>query len=265
MKQLSFFSSIALSLSLLIACTGNSSSTNEKESASADPVSGTSGTWKDMLYEYKLTTSGNSNTSNAMSIQSDTKMYVSSKGDMRVEMNTTTSYKGKNSSIQLVTLGHADKPNESTSIDDATKTYSVNHFDDNEITQGLKAQTLSVTKAGEEKVLGFNSVHARIITKKFTGTYLEEVDTMDIWRSNDVPMVESVKVLFDRFESKNGSGIFTPDAVSQLKQMGCEGFMTKMEIHSKRSSTKEELVKVEHRDLPANMFQVPEGYTESKE
>jgi hypothetical protein len=78
-------------------------------------------------------------------------------------------------------------------------------------------------------------------------------------------MLASVKALFDRFESKNGSGMFSTDVVSRLKQMGCEGFMTKMEIHSRNSSTKEELVKVEHTDVPASKFQVPAGYTESKE
>jgi hypothetical protein len=122
-----------------------------------------------------------------------------------------------------------------------------------------------VAKVGDEKILGFNSVHARIITKEFAGTYLEEVDTMDIWRSNSVPIVASVKALFDRFESKTGSGLFAPDVVSQLKQMGCEGFMTKLKIHSKKSSTAEELVKVEHCDLPASMFQIPQGYKEIKD
>jgi hypothetical protein len=59
--------------------------------------------------------------------------------------------------------------------------------------------------------------------------------------------------------------LYSPDAENQLKQMGCEGFMTKMEIHSKRSSGTETLVKVEHPDLPASMFQVSPGYAETKD
>ncbi len=267
MKHLSFLSSAFLFSCITLACNYNSSVTNDKNdphsNSSANSVSAGRSDG-DMYYEYKLSTKSNAKSSEKMDIQSSSKIYISSKGDVRSEMTTAISYNGKNSTTTDVTIGHADKPDESIVIDSDTKTYSVMHFNDSELSPDLKVQILSVTNEGSEKIIGFNSVHAKIISKKFAGTYLEEVDTMDIWRSKDVPMVASVKALWEKYEDKNGSGLFTPDVVSQLKQMGCEGFMTKMEIHSKISSVIETLVKVEPRDLPASLFEIPAGYSEDK-
>ena len=106
MKQLSFFSSIAFSVCLLVACSGNSSSANNNGSASADPVSGSSG--KDMYYEYTLTTTGKDIAMNGV-----TKLYISSKGDMRSEMNMSSPLSKNKPSAAIVTIGHSDKPDES--------------------------------------------------------------------------------------------------------------------------------------------------------
>ncbi|HVZ96200.1 MAG TPA: DUF4412 domain-containing protein [Chitinophagaceae bacterium] len=264
MRQLNFFSIIIFSGIIFFSCSSNSSSAVDKgtndssQNVSANQTSGGSGS--DMFYEYNLTTS-----SNEMSIKSDSKIYISSKGDMRAEMDMINSFKGNTSLARFVTLGHADKPNESISVDDSAKTFSVNHFSDSSFNAGENVKTISVAKAGEEKISGYNSIHAKIITERSVGGFYSEVDTIDIWKSNDVPMLASVKELFDRFEAKTGNAMYSTDVVNQLKQMGCVGFMTKIEIHSKRSSTTEVLVKVEHRDLSASMFQVPAGYTETKE
>lgn len=255
MQHLKLFSTAFLSGLILIACSGTTVD-KTTTAANSDP-SGTSGSGKDMFYEYKLTTS-----SKEMSIQSDTKMYISSKGDMRAEMNTTTSFKGKNTSVPLVTIGHSDKPNESISIDDASKTYSFNHFNDNDFNTGMKIES-AVTKIGEEKIMGFNCVHARVISKKSMGNLYSDVDTIDFWRSKEVPVISSVQALMDKFEAKRNA-TYSQQAAEQLKQMGCVGFMTKMEIHSKNSSVTEVLVKAEHRNLPASMFQIPAGYKEDK-
>ena len=261
MKRVSFFTSITFLACVVLACDSNSPATNNKDDKQTDAATvSTGGSGKDMFYEYNLTAS-----SKEMSIQSDTKMYISSKGDMRVEMNMTNSFKGNTSSTPIVTIGHSDKPNESISIDDSAKTYSYNHFSDSDFVTGEKIKTLSVTKVGEEKILGYNSVHARIIIEKSIGGFYSDIDTIDLWRSDNVPFLASVKNLFQKFESKTGNTMYSTDVVNQLKQMGCEGFMTKMEIHSKNSSTTEVLVKAEYRDLPSSMFQIPTGYKEDKE
>lgn len=251
MQHLKLFSTAFLSGLILIAYSGTTVD-KTTTAANSDP----SGTGKDMFYEYKLTTS-----SKEMSIQSDTKMYISSKGDMRMEMNTTTSFKGKNTSVPLVTIGHLDKPNESISIDDEKKTYTITHINRADLNRGKIQST--ATKVGEEKILGFNSVHAQIISNKSIGSFYSAVDTVDLWRSNDVPLLASVKELMDKVNSA-GMALFSADVANQLKQMGCVGFMTKMEIHSKNSSVTEVLVKAEHRNLADNLFQIPAGYKEDK-
>ena len=259
MEHLKLFSAAFLCGLILTACSGTAANKTNTPTNS-DPAGTSGGSGKDMFYEYNLTAS-----SKEMSIQSDTKMYISSKGDMRVEMNMTNSFKGNKSSTPIVTIGHSDKPNESISIDDLARTYSYNHFSDSDFVTGEKIKTLSVTKVGEEKILGYNSVHARIITEKSIGGFYSDIDTIDLSRSDDVPFLTSVKNLFQKFESKTGNSMYSQDVVGQLKQMGCDGFMTKMEIHSKKSSTTEVLVKAEHRDLPLSMFQIPAGYKEDKE
>lgn len=249
--------SAIFSTAVLLACNGNNS-TNASVGGATDSSPASTGSGKDMYYEYTLT-AGSKN----MTIKTDTKMYVSSNGSMRVEMDMENSAMKGKGPVTMVTIGHSDKPNESISIDDAAKTYSVNHFKDSDFNTGEKTKS-TATKIGEEKILGFNSVHARIISNKSIGNFYSDIDTLDLWRSNDVPMVASVKELFEKFNSK-GMALYSADVANQLKQMGCEGFMTKMEIHSKRSSTTEVLVKVEHRDVPASMFQIPSGYKETKD
>lgn len=252
--SLKLFSIAVFPVMILLACSGT---TANNTTGTNDP-SGSSDSGKDMYYEYTSTTA-----SKDMTIKTDTKMYVSSNGSMRVEMDMENSaMQGKNPG-PIVTIGQSDKPNESISIDDAAKTYSINHFTDNDFNTGEKIKS-TATKIGEEKILGFNSVHARIISNKSIGSFYSDIDTLDLWRSNDVPLPASVKELMDKFNSK-GMALYSADVANQLKQMGCEGFMTKLEIHSKNSSTIEVLVKAEHRDLPANMFQVPAGYKEDKD
>ncbi len=257
MQHLKLFSGIILSAVFSFVFSGTTTAGTDKDSASNISASAPSGSGKDMYYEYNSTTVGKD-----MTIKTVIKMYVSSNGSMRVEMDMENSAMKGKSSGPMIIIGHSDKPNESISIDDAAKTYNINHFTDNDFNTGEKIKS-TATKIGEEKILGFNSVHARIISKKSVGSIYSDVDTLDMWRSNNVPMQATVKELFDKFNSK-GMAMYSADVANQLKQMGCEGFMTKMEIHSKRSSTTEILVKAESRDLPASMFQIPAGYTEVK-
>ena len=255
MQYLNLFSGIILSTVFLFGDTGTATAKTDKDGASY--ISAPSGSGKDMYYEYNSATVGKS-----MSIKTVMKMYVSSTGGMRVEMDMENSAMKGKSSRTMVIIGHSDKPNESISIDDAAKTYTINHFTDDDFNTGEKIKS-TATKIGEEKILGFNSIHARIISNKSISSIYSDVDTVDLWRSNNVPLPASVKELIDKFNSK-GISLYSADVANQLKQMGCEGFMTKMEIHSKRSSTTEILVKAEHLDLPASMFQIPSGYTEVK-
>lgn len=258
MKYLKLIFAAAFPALLLLACSGAASDKATSTTGSSDP-GGASSTGKDMYYEYTSTAG-----SNKMTIKTDTKMYVSSSGDTRVEMTMENSAMRGKGPVTIVTIGHSSKPNESISIDDSAKTYSVNHFNDSDLTTGEKIKS-SATKIGEDNILGFSSVHARIISDKSAMGIYFGIDTIDLWRSNAVPMQASVKALMDKFNSKAGMTLYSPEVENQLKQMGCEGFMTKLEMHSKNVATTETLVKVEHRDLPSRMFEIPAGYKETKD
>ena len=257
MHYLKLFSAIIVSTFLLSACSGNTTANTNKDSVS-QTSSSSSGSGDDMYYELTTTSTGKNLTMNGI-----TKMYISSKGDMRVEMKFTNSMSPDKKADPIVIIGHSDKPDESISIDDSAKTYTVNHISNDNLNSGEKTQS-TATKIGEEKILGFNAVHAKVISGKKIGNFYAETDTIDLWRSNDVPMQSSVKDLFDKFQSRTGNFMYTPETEAQLKAMGCAGFMVKMIMKNKNVSMTMQLTKVEHKDIPASMFQIPAGYTEDK-
>ncbi len=258
MKHLKFLFLVILPTFFLIACSGNTATNNNKDSSAVSASVG-SGSGDDMYYELTTTSSGKN-----VAINGTTKMYVSSKGNIRTEMNLSNSASPNKNLLPIVLIGHADKPNESISIDDEKKSYTINHINPDDLNTEEKMQS-TVTKVGEEKILGFNCVHAKIISKKTMGSFYSETDTVDLWKSKEVPMQSNVKELFNQFESRTGNTTYSPEATAQLKQMGCDGFTVKMEMGSKDVSMVMQLSKVEHRDLPASMFEIPGGYKEMKE
>ncbi|HEV8082318.1 MAG TPA: DUF4412 domain-containing protein [Chitinophagaceae bacterium] len=258
MKQLKLFILFILPSIFLFSCSGNTTKNESKDSPALSAPT-TAGSGDDTYYELTTTSSGKN-----VAINGTTKMYVSSKGDMRTEMNMSNSASPNKNVLPMVLIGHSNKPNESISIDDEKKTYTINHIIPEDLNTGEKMQS-TVTKVGEEKILGFNCVHAKIISKKTMGSFYSEIDTIDLWKSKEVPMQSNVKELFNQFESRTGNIMYSPEATAQLKQMSCDGFTVKMEMGSKDVSMVMQLTKVEHRDLPASMFEIPAGYNEVKE
>ncbi|HVM86925.1 MAG TPA: DUF4412 domain-containing protein [Puia sp.] len=251
MRRIRFLFRIFL-FTTTVACTGAAGrdSTGQSEGVS------TEGTVGDMYYEYRLSTTGD------IQINSSTKMYISSSGKTRVETSMTKNVTG-DKPLSFVLIGTSNKPNESILIDDENKTYTINHFNRDSMPNPGKIQS-TVTRIGEEKILGYNCVHARVVSNKNLGGFFKITDTLDIWRSNDVPIQDQFKNLMKNFESKTGNFMYSNEVVDQLKKMGCDGFMVKMEIRSKRSKTEEELVRAEHKSFPASMFEIPAGYKEDK-
>ncbi len=249
---------VIFSAAMLLACNSNNS-TKGSVAAATGNSSASTGSGDDMYYELTTTSTGKN-----MSINAVTRMFVSSKGDMRSEMNTVSSLNGNKITAPIIIIAHSNKPDESIIIDDSAKTYSINNINRNGLDTKEKIES-TVSKVGEDKILGFNCVHAKIISKNFIGNFYSIVDTVDIWRSNDVPIQSTVKDLMNKFESRTGNYMYSKEVTDQLKQMGCIGFMVKMEIGSKDASTVMQLTKVEHRDLPASMFEIPAGYKEDKD
>jgi hypothetical protein len=258
MQHLKLFSSVLLSACLAFSCAGNNTTNSNNDSSSANSSSSVAGSGGDMYYELTTTATGKH-----MSMKGVTKMYVSSKGAMRSEMNFSNSLNPNAHSAPIVVIGHSDKPDQSIIIDDSAKTFTINHINRGDLDTKEKIQS-TVTKAGEENIMGFHCVHARVISNKSIGKFYSQTDTLDLWRSNSVPMQATVKDLMNQFESRTGNFMYSKEVADQLKQMGCEGFMVKLTIKSKDVSTIVQLTKVEHRDLPVSMFAVPAGYTEDK-
>lgn len=240
---------------LFVGCSGGAGK-NTSDNSTAAASDGGSG--DDMYYEYTSHTVGS-----GITLNSSNKIFLSSGGKVRKEMMMSNSAKPDKSS-PIVTIGSVEKPGESIFIDDDKKTYSVNHPGDSLGAGGTGIKTTStVSKAGEEKILGFNCVHARIISTKDL-VFTKDVDTIDLWKSGDVPLLPAYRKSMESFESKTGNFMYEPGVTDQLRQMGCEGFLVRMEVKGKNLSSHTELTKVEKRDIPKSMFEIPPGYTEDK-
>jgi Domain of unknown function (DUF4412) len=237
---------------VLISCSNVSGS----GPGSAAP-GGTVSSGGDMFYEYDSHT-----TSSTMNMNGSSKVYLAADGKMRKETQLVNSAK-PDKSAPIVAIGSADKPMESIVIDDDSKTWSVNHLDSADLDNKAIHMTSTVSKLDNEKILGFDCVHVRVISNKDIGGLIKELDTMDIWKSKDVPVPSVFGSMMSRIESGTGF-MYAKDVPAQLKQMGCDGFLVKMQIRSKDIFTVMELTKAEKRDLPKSLFAIPAGYKEDK-
>jgi hypothetical protein len=237
---------------ILISCSNVSGSGPGSRTPGSTASSG-----GDMFYEYTSHT-----TSPAMNMNGSSKLYLAADGKMRKETQLNNPAKPDKSS-PIVSIGSADKPMESIAIDDDAKTWSVNHLDSADLDNKAIHMTSTVTKLANEKLLSFDCVHVRIISNKDIGGLIKELDTMDIWKSKDVPVPAVFGSLMSRVESGTGF-MYAKDVPAQLKQMGCDGFLVKMQIRGKDIFTVMELTKAEKRDIPKTMFAIPAGYKEDK-
>jgi hypothetical protein len=168
---------------LFVGCSNNKAAGATKDAGSSDAAGTTGGSGDDMYYEYTINTVGSS-----LTISGTTKLYLSAGGGARTEMDMTNSANKQKSTGPIVVIGTKDKPNQSISIDEDTKTYTVNDLDSLTAGGGFGNAQSSVSRIGEDKILGFNCVHARIVTTKSMGSLLKMTDTFDIWESPDVPI-----------------------------------------------------------------------------
>ena len=254
-------------LLLAASCTNNNAAPNANAasaganaaSTDATTASPTSATGDDMYYEYTMASAGKSFNTTGYS-----KLYVSASGKLRHEMDMSNPAVRKTPPI--VSIGSVDKPYQSIFIDDSAKTYSINTIDTSTIAGNDPFKMVStVTKVGEDKIMGFNSVHARIISTKSMGPLGKMTDTIDLWNSPDVPMAPFLRHFMDNNMSKSWTSMMTPAAADQLKQMGCTGFMLRMQTGSKDAGVHMELTKIRKADFPKSLFEIPAGYKEEKQ
>lgn len=210
---------------------------------SADGGSGT-------YYEYSIET----NTKKTGTTKSTSKLYFTSNGEGRSEMNIASMMGAKNSRT-LIVIGKANQPRYSVILNDQEKSYSLNVIDTSLINGNF--EKYKVTKIGNENVQGYNCIHARVVSDFGSGMF-KSSSTMDVWTSMDVP----------------GYGVFRKATIQQnvkpamnkaLDDAGCAGFLVKMTNgDTKNYSITMQLTKAEKETFPASMFKIPSGYTESK-
>lgn len=253
MKPIKKIAAILLSPICFLSC--NSNSTN----ASGSNTAVTSGSGKDTYIEMTGDTKGAK-----MQMQTLTKLFLADNGKVRMEMGLLRD--GKYSTA-MVSVGDANTPNQSTLLDDSAKTYSINHIDTADLNTGDGSNTkYAVSKIGQEQIAGFNCTHARIIANKnYIGpaSFMNSIDTTDLWLSPDVPIPAAEKKYMEMSTSKMSGVLFNADVANQLKQMGCEGFMVRFDMHSKDVASTNQITKVARQDFPAGMFEVPQGYKQT--
>ena len=246
---------------LWMACSNNSAAAGTGGAAPADAsVAGGSG--DDIYYEYTMTTVGSH-----LNMNGFMKLYVSAGGRLRSEMDMTNPAAKKERSGPIITIGNKDKPNQSISIDEDAKTYTVNIIDTASYGGGNDPFKMvsTVTRVGDEKLMGFNCIHTRTISTKNLGPLGKQTDTIDLWYSPDVPMAPFFRHYMDKNLSRSWTAMMTPAAADQLKQMGCSGFMVKMQSGSKDANVHMELTKVQKGSFLGSMFEIPAGYKEDKQ
>jgi Domain of unknown function (DUF4412) len=256
----SFF--IAPILFIAVACSNNNAAPNgageaSPGSPSADALSGSG---DDMYYEYTITSAGKGIRMNGYQ-----KLYVSSSGGLRMEMDMSNPAVAK--SAPIVSIGNKDKLTQSIVIDDSAKTYTVNTMDTSSSSSNdLMKLSSTLTKLEEEKVLGFNCKHVRVISTRSMGPMGKFSDTVELWNSPEVPMAPFFRQFMDKNLSKSWTSLMSSESADQLKQMGFTGFMVRIRSGSGGPyGMNMELTKVQKGDFPKSMFEIPAGYKEDKQ
>jgi Domain of unknown function (DUF4412) len=118
--------------------------------------------------------------------------------------------------------------------------------------------SIKVTKLGNEKLYGFNCVHAKVSSiTHFMGQ--TETGELDIWRSEEVPGASSLESTIQILVSP-----ITLEMENKLVQAGCKGAILKVSWHDKNSDVIKELIKVTKQEIPDSVFVIPAGYRENK-
>lgn len=210
-----------------------------------------------LYYEYSYITTGKD-----MDVRGVTRLYFQPTGKSRLEIDVFHGHAPR-TVPETIVLGDMARPNECTSLFDDTRTYVVGRLPDT-LSKGSIHESSVVDLFGREKVDGYDCVHARIVTTRMMGEKTV-ADTLDVWKSPDVPALVSQQTWMDRFASRTGDFSYTRGTAAQLRQIGCDGVLVALELRTPTARTRQDLVKVSHRDLSDAMFRVPTGYTQRHE
>jgi hypothetical protein len=180
-------------------------------------------------------------------------LYFNENGEGRSEMNLPAmmGVKGRNA---LVVIAHTDQRRYSLVLDASEKSYTLNVLDSSIL--NLAGGKYQVTKIGNENVLGYDCVHAKLLSTIGAGIFSSSTAT-DVWTSTAVPGYALIKTA--SLQS------ISPTMMLALEKTGCGGFFVKMTSQGKEHSMTMTLARAQQQNLPASMFRIPSGYTQSNE
>jgi hypothetical protein len=161
-------------------------------------------------------------------------------GGMLSELHATDPAMG---AVDRKTLIKRATPDKAYMIDDASKSYA-------EITipppQSDASETWTVKKLGNEKIAGYDSVHAMATSS--TGKSIE------LWAAKDI--MDAAE-----FDKAQGGQKLPAGLMKAMKDAGADGFLAKIvQKGPDGSTTTMQVTKVTKGGVPASTFDIPSGY-----
>ena len=200
-------------------------------------------------YIYAMITNGGGQ---SKPVRDTSQLYFTTAGEGRMEIRIPIPGAHMN---QIITIGRANARKYSLSMYPESKSYSLNVID---TAQSFKTgETYQVTKIGMENVGGYSCIHARLVSVSHS-RFAPAPSTTDIWTSTGVPGYDLYSKRLNMQSSQAGM-------LSALSNAGCVGVLVKMVVTGKDYSVEEILLKSGQENIPASLFRIPEGYSESNQ
>jgi hypothetical protein len=178
--------------------------------------------------------------------------WFSNAGEGRMEMRLPMPGITTN---KIVSIGRAGEPKYSVQLYADTKQYGLTVIDTSLINAGK--QSYEVTKVGTETINGYSCVHVKMTTTTGMAMFKTKT-TQDIWTSTHVPGYTLYKKLTSVSTAQ-------PQMMLALQGAGADGVIVKMTTADKDFSMIMTLIKSEEKSCPANLFEIPAGYTASNQ
>ena len=183
--------------------------------------------------------------SSSMGANGSVKMYFSNLGK-RSEM--TISLPQLPEPMNIVNITKASNPEVSISLNETYRTYS-----ENSLKKGNKTEIYTLEKLTDETIMEYACKHVR-------ETSTRDGSVTEIWITKDIADYEKYKDAYNANPRGNISGLEKP-----LIEAGIEGFVVKHVIRGKKDGDMTmELVKIENKSIPKELFEVPAGYTKTE-
>lgn len=171
-------------------------------------------------------------------VKSNSKTWHCDKGS-RIENDMNIPGMGSRKTVMLMLKSN---PGIVYQLDLEKKSYTEIKSDGDE-NQNNEAYTVEII--GKEKVAGYNCTHANVKSKE---------SNFEVWTTKEIPdYQELLKTPYIKNSTKGANKSFMSGEL--------EGMMVRMKNANKNESFTMELVKFEKGNFPANMFEIPAGYS----